>query len=65
MLIHKKEIKNMKKLDIIEKILGKKRFKTWILERYKCFGDFDTQNPECTIFCCKQIMERCILQKKK
>ena len=31
----------------------------WILERYKCFGKFDDSNRECTMYCKKQIGERC------
>ena len=31
----------------------------WILERYKCFGNFDELENECTIFCSKQIRKNC------
>ena len=37
----------------------------WILERYKCFGKFDELDYECTEFCSKQIMKKCIRKSKQ
>ena len=38
--------------------------KEWILERWGCFGSFDSDNNECTLFCL-HINKWCKLEKER